>query len=277
MSWKQFLTPVASMNALEAKKFIQEQAPEKITLLDVRQPKEYKQGHIAGAKLLPLTELSETYHQLDPQKPTIVYCAVGGRSRIAAQMLAAKGFSEVYNLSGGMKAWNSDTAFGGKETGMQYFTGKEAAEEILIIAFGLETGLRAFYLSRSEQIGNPKAASLFIKMADIEVHHQEKIVREYNRITNNDRSVADFEKELVNSAMEGGLTTEEYAAVIGGKPETPQEVIELAMSIEAQALDLYMRAADNSSDETSRKVLLKIAGDERAHLNRLGELLEELL
>jgi sulfur-carrier protein adenylyltransferase/sulfurtransferase len=42
--------------------------------------------------------------EIDAQKPTLVYFAIGGRSRVAAQMLAGKGFQEVYNLSGGIKA-----------------------------------------------------------------------------------------------------------------------------------------------------------------------------
>jgi rubrerythrin len=55
-----------------------------------------------------------------------------------------------------------------------------------------------------------------------------------------------------------------------------EEVVSLAMSIEAQALDLYQRAADRSSSDARSKALLQIAEEERSHLEQLGKLFEEL-
>ena len=54
MRWKQFFTPVESMDATYAKKFIDESKQGSVTILDVRQPKEYESGHLPGAKLIPL-------------------------------------------------------------------------------------------------------------------------------------------------------------------------------------------------------------------------------
>ncbi len=84
MRWKQFFTPVKLFNADEAKKFITHTPSEKFTILDVRQPLEYQTGHIAGAKLIPLGDLGDRLNEIDSDKPTIVYCAIGGRSRVAA-------------------------------------------------------------------------------------------------------------------------------------------------------------------------------------------------
>ena len=92
MKWKQFFKPVESYNAEQAKAFIAKTPTSDLTLLDVRQPKEYESGHIPGAKLIPVGDLGDRNNELDPEKPTLVYCAVGGRSRVAAQMLAGKGF-----------------------------------------------------------------------------------------------------------------------------------------------------------------------------------------
>ena len=57
--------------------------------------------------------------------------------------------------------------------------------------------------------------------------------------------------------------------------ESPVDIISLAMSIEAQALDLYARAAARSDDPRSRKALKKIAEEERVHLEQLGELMDD--
>gem|GEM_PF-6474842 len=58
--------------------------------------------------------------------------------------------------------------------------------------------------------------------------------------------------------------------------DVPVEVISLAMAIEAQAMDLYQRAAERAQNEQSRAMLKQIADEERGHLNQLGSLLETL-
>ena len=125
MRWKQFLTPVQSFNAIEADAYMKRSKADTYTLLDVRQPKEYESEHLPGAKLIPLPDLGQRIDELNAEIPTIVYCAIGGRSRIAAQMLASKGFNEIYNLSGGIKAWDSKKAIGKEELGLSVFSGKE--------------------------------------------------------------------------------------------------------------------------------------------------------
>ena len=59
MRWKQFLTPVKSMDAVEARDTLAREGGS-FTLLDVRQPEEYEAEHLPGAKLIPLPELSST-------------------------------------------------------------------------------------------------------------------------------------------------------------------------------------------------------------------------
>ncbi len=71
MRWKQFFSPVESLNSEEAQELIKKD--HSIELLDVRQPGEYKQGHLAGAKLIPLPSLGDSLDQLDPNTPVIVY------------------------------------------------------------------------------------------------------------------------------------------------------------------------------------------------------------
>ena len=73
MRWKQFLTPVKSFDAVQARKYMGDKSSEECTILDVRQPGEYEAGHIPGAKLIPLPDLTERLHEIDPKKPTLVY------------------------------------------------------------------------------------------------------------------------------------------------------------------------------------------------------------
>jgi rhodanese-related sulfurtransferase len=73
MRWKQFLTPVKSIDADQARQFIQEQSPADMTILDVRQPGEYADSHLAGAKLIPLPDLPNRLDEVEKDKPVVVY------------------------------------------------------------------------------------------------------------------------------------------------------------------------------------------------------------
>ena len=73
MRWKQFFTPVQSMNAEEARAFLSKQDEGSFTLLDVRQPGEYERERIPGATLIPLPELPDRLKEIDPDKPVITY------------------------------------------------------------------------------------------------------------------------------------------------------------------------------------------------------------
>ena len=64
MRWKQFFTPVRSFDAHKARQYIAETAPEDLTILDVRQPKEYQAGHIPGARLVPLPDLGRRLDEI---------------------------------------------------------------------------------------------------------------------------------------------------------------------------------------------------------------------
>jgi len=202
----------------------------------------------------------------------MVYCAIGGRSRIAAQVLAAKGFREVMNLSGGIKAWNSQKAVGPEDQGLSLFSGRESPEETLLTAYSLEEGLREFYLSMAGRVKADNARRLFEKLATIEVKHQDRIFNEYRRLSGTAVSREEFARNVVAPAMEGGLTTQDYLERYQPDLEVPEEVISLAMAIEAQALDLYQRAADRAGTGESGAVLSQIANEERAHLEQLGAL-----
>ena len=79
-----------------------------VDLIDVREPAEWRMGHIPGARLVPLGQIPDEIPRLDPARETIVYCKVGGRSRHAARQLAEAGIRSVSNLSGGILAWRDE-------------------------------------------------------------------------------------------------------------------------------------------------------------------------
>lgn len=79
-------------------------------IVDVREPDEFtgQLGHIPGSRLIPLRDLARRTEELEPhkQRPVIVICRSGVRSTTGAAILTSMGFEQVYNMKGGMLAWN---------------------------------------------------------------------------------------------------------------------------------------------------------------------------
>jgi rhodanese-related sulfurtransferase len=76
-----------------------------LVLVDVRNPSEVALGTLPGARTISLPALLDRLGELDPSAPTVVYCAGGYRSSIAASLLRRQGFTDVSDLLGGHSAW----------------------------------------------------------------------------------------------------------------------------------------------------------------------------
>jgi rhodanese-related sulfurtransferase len=78
-----------------------------VQLIDVRTSREFSNGFIAGAKNIDYNgdSFEKQIKKLDKNKPVLVYCAAGGRSENAAELLKEWGFKEVYDLIGGYNGW----------------------------------------------------------------------------------------------------------------------------------------------------------------------------
>ena len=191
-------------------------------------------------------------------------------------MLAGKGFKKVYNVAGGIKAWKSKKAMGSAELGMDLFKGKESPLDILKIAYSMEKGLCDFYISLEKDVDNKKVKALFVKLSKIEIKHQLSVLSAYNKIAGSKINQDEFETMIQETSLEGGLSTAEYFDLFNPDLNSETEVISLAMSIEAQALDLYQRLSLKIKSSESKNVINKIANEEKAHLTSLGKLLDNM-
>jgi rhodanese-related sulfurtransferase len=79
-------------------------------ILDVRTPGEVKKGIITGATTLDLfrDDFEATLKQMDKTKPYLVYCGIGGRSAEAAELMQRLGFTQIYDLDGGITRWKKE-------------------------------------------------------------------------------------------------------------------------------------------------------------------------
>jgi hydroxyacylglutathione hydrolase len=77
-----------------------------LQIVDVRNPGEVEAGAIPGAINIPVAQLTGRLYELDATVPTVVYCAGGYRSSVAASLLRQRGFVDVSDILGGYEAWN---------------------------------------------------------------------------------------------------------------------------------------------------------------------------
>lgn len=98
------LTAGKRLTPPEAVRLINDRDP---IVLDVRPLADFKRGHLLGAQSVPIAKLEAELPRLGkhPERPVIVYCALGGSSLTAAQKLKKAGLQEVYPLRGGINAW----------------------------------------------------------------------------------------------------------------------------------------------------------------------------
>jgi rubrerythrin len=191
-------------------------------------------------------------------------------------MLAGRGFREVYSLAGGIKAWQGLTAAGPLEQGLGLISGQEDRAQLLVLAWGLEGGLAAFYRQAGPLARDQRAAELCQRLAQVEDRHQDRVYELYRQVAPEGLEPADLARQSSAQVMEGGEDVPRALARLFPQGFGARELLETAMGIEAQALDLYLRMSHQLGDEAARQTLFDLAQEEKTHLEALGQLLEQL-
>jgi len=94
--------PLISQETLLAR---QQQRDPALFLLDVRTPGEFAQGHVPGAVNIPYEQIAARLAEVPQDKDVVLYCRSGRRSALAADVLAARGYSRLSHLDGDMNRW----------------------------------------------------------------------------------------------------------------------------------------------------------------------------
>lgn len=267
--------PPKDVDAEAARALLSKVRPGELTVLDVRQQWEYEEFHLPGATFLPLSELEERVGEIPRDKPLLVYCHSGRRSAAAASLLASMGHPDVSNMLGGVMAWTGATAVGGPQTGMQHYRGDETPEEILAIAFAMERELGDFYQGLASSSPDAELAATFAKLAKFEDKHKLVVYHLYKALHPHGADIEELAAKATASVLEGGRSAEEIMA--DAKPfESTRKALDMAMGIEAQALDLYSRLAAVAAGPESAATLRELAGEERGHLRALATMMDRL-
>jgi sulfur-carrier protein adenylyltransferase/sulfurtransferase len=268
---------VKAMFPDEAKTFINTNEEGTFTLLDVRQPFEYEEAHLPGAKLIPLPKLVDSLEELDPHQTILVYCAVGGRSAMAARLLSHHEFENVYHIQGGIDAWEETTASGPVAFHLRFVKGDEPPQEVISIAYQMEEGLRRFHQEVESKTLDAGLRDLLNRLIHAEENHKRRLLDLLEAVSKGGQegiSILVRPPLSEEGLMEGGIDISEFMHNNERYLQSVSGYLELAMMIETQALDLYLRMANESTNPITREVLFGIGDEEKAHLAMLARYLE---
>lgn len=102
------LSSSAAIPSITPRELKEKQKGGAIVLLDVREPYEYEIARIVGSRLIPLGEISDRVQEIPREGEVVVYCKAGTRSAHAISELQELGFTNLYNLVGGIDAWTEE-------------------------------------------------------------------------------------------------------------------------------------------------------------------------
>jgi rubrerythrin len=180
-------------------------------------------------------------------------------------------------MEGGINSWKGLRAEGFPDSGMAYFTSATRPEELMALAWYLERGSHTFYSELSQRVSDRVATDLFKELAVAEEHHQASLSRLYQDFKGS-TSAAGFPESIIPSPekgeiMEGGMRVSE--ALEWTKGGEIKDILDLSISLEANAYDLHLRMKARIEDPRGKEVFARLSDEERGHLDRLSSLLEQ--
>jgi rhodanese-related sulfurtransferase/rubrerythrin len=262
---------IKELTPRQLRRFIQREHEKTYALVDVRQPVEYEQGHIPGARLLPLPKLVQGMESLPADKRLVFYCHSGSRSLAAATMVADEGIGSgaLMNLSGGMLAWDGGVT--ADYPNVQLFNRQAEPLEMLMTAMNLEKGAFNFYTLVSNKYRDKSWADIFAKLAKAEIGHARSVYRFHRQIQSGGDDFEAIFQGLDGEVLEGGIKLSQavdHLSTITSR--VCLGLIETALKIEYTAFDLYRTMADRVTVPDAGEAFITIAQAEKAHMQALA-------
>lgn len=149
--------------------------------------------------------------------------------------------------------------------------------EIIRLTYGMEKALESFYSTLKSGSDDPELQRFYQDMVAVEQIHKGRLFELHKEVNPPGQDLDAFEAAIDTQIMEGGFNLEEFMEKNASFMNSVNEALNLAMILETQALDLYLRFSEKSEKATTKDVLFKLADEEKAHLAALGDLLEKRL
>ena len=273
-----FFQKVKSISPDEVRGVIKNKGADEYCLLDVRQPGEYEQGHLPGAKLIPLAELQHNLDKVKTDRMTIVYCRSGNRSRSAVGILNGAGLDDVFNMDRGILAYNGLVAAGSPEAGVFCFPENMTPEELTAMAWYIEDGSLRYFETVKAAARDNEIKDVYSRLIDQKVAHKESLFQLFRRITGpaaDESFPFNILPKPPHDVMAGCVSVPE--AVDWSKNKQLSDILDLLMALEANTLDLYLKLGRQVASKRARTVFMELSEEEVRHLEQLGSVFEKTL
>ena len=260
--WSSLFKPVPAWDMDKARLYMHEHRSDEYNLVDVRQPQEFEESHVPGARLIPLGELAGRVDEIPRGRPTLVYCRSGGRAANGVAALLQAGLEDVHNI-GGMMQWAGASATGAPTAGMAVFDEARGPEEYVALSWSFEENARAAYLDLAELF--PDKRTMFEKMAAGEEEHARILVEHHQKISEGTGGPTAPDGEA-GDLMEGGVSRKATLAWV--RDRSVVDVLELLVTMEANAHDRYIRIGQKLGGDTEQ-LFVRLAEAEKLHRDGL--------
>ncbi len=262
-------TRIKDLTSDELKGYMEVHREDEYNLIDVREPREYAQGHIPGANLIPLKEIEYRLAELDLDRDLIFYCRSGRRSRVAATFVADSGITTkaIYNLDKGILGWEGKSL--PNLPRVRTFEEVKGFKEILLKAIDLEKGAFRFYQACIENFADTPFFPIAQVLSKLEVSHAMAIYRllESAGGAGELEPFEDLFEGMPGDVLEGGISLDNALRLIPHiEGDISLNLAEIALEIEYRAYDLYRNLSHQATNPEEEQAFLILSEQEKAHI-----------
>jgi len=166
---------------------------------------------------------------------------------------------------------------GPMDFGLELLASDEGVEGVILLSYGMEQGLGEFYKTVASAVTESEPKKLLKHLAGIEERHMKRLFDLYRSLAPEAISREEMASKVSADMVEGGHPLEKFIEEHKPLLQNVSDILSLAMMIEAQALDLYLRYSERVEQSSARKIFYGLAEEEKAHLASLGEMMEKAI
>ncbi len=175
-------------------------------------------------------------------------------------------------MEGGIRSWEGIVAEGVPEAGMVHFPDSAGPLDLISLAWVLEDGSGRFYSGVSAMLGEKEPGNIFIELTAAEKHHKDSLAALYSELSGSEHGGEFPQKSLRNESkgdiMEGGMRVSEALEWCRGKEI--HAIMEIAISLEANSYDLYIKMGRKVEDPSAKRVFEVLSQEEKQHLGKIA-------
>ncbi len=132
-----------------------------------------------------------------------------------------------------------------------------------------------FYAGIAGLTSDAEAKGIFTTISEAEAKHKTNILRAYTLVTGENVSEDILNKEPLKGVMEGGVRIEDAIGFLRKQGKALLDMLEIAMQVETNSLDLYIKMFRNIDDKSAKDIFGSLIEEEKLHMSKLGKLLGE--